>query len=137
MLERANYTLSCVPDRAADAGAIIARFHSMTGPSPARWEALPLEKVTEMVTRKTVIGSRLTMSQSYLKKGALVPRHRHDAEQIIYVLQGALRARLGADVMTVREGEVLVVPGGTFHQAEALDDTFVLDVVTVSSKAEP
>jgi quercetin dioxygenase-like cupin family protein len=37
----------------------------------------------------------------------------------------------GEDV-TVREGEVLVVPAGASHQAETLDDTFVL---TVTPKA--
>jgi quercetin dioxygenase-like cupin family protein len=101
----------------------------MTRPvSPVRWDALPLEKVTEMVARKTVRGVNLTLSQSYLKKGALVPRHAHAGEQMIYVLQGALRADLDGRPVMVREGELLHVPAGAPHQAEALDDTFVLDV---------
>jgi len=95
---------------------------------PARWDALPLEKVTEMVARKTVHGPTLTLTQAYLKKGALVPLHAHDGEQMIYVLQGALRVEVGGGDVTVREGEVLQVAAGSPHQAEALDDTFVLDV---------
>jgi len=100
--------------------------------SLARWDALPLEKVTEMVARKTVHGAHLTLTQSYLKKGALVPQHAHDGEQMIYVLQGALRTELDGREVMVREGELLQVPAGARHQAEALDDTFVLDV-----KVEP
>ncbi len=96
----------------------------------ARWEALPLEKVTEMMARKTVRGDRITLTQSYLKKGALVARHAHEGEQMIYVLQGALCAELDGREVMVREGELLQVPAGTSHQAEALDDTFVLDVRT-------
>jgi quercetin dioxygenase-like cupin family protein len=93
-----------------------------------RWDDLPLEKVTDMVARKTVAGVHHTLVQSYLKKGALVPRHAHAGEQMIYVLQGVLRASVDGEDVTVREGEVLQVPAGASHQLEALDDTFVLDV---------
>jgi quercetin dioxygenase-like cupin family protein len=47
---------------------------------------------------------------------------------MIYVLQGALRTLVDGEELTVREGEVLQVAAGAPHQAEALDDTFVLDV---------
>jgi quercetin dioxygenase-like cupin family protein len=93
-----------------------------------RWDELDLEKVTEMIARKAIIGVRETMTQTFLKRGALVPRHQHGTEQLIYVLQGALRTRVGDDAVTVREGEVLQVPAGAAHQVEALDDTFVLDI---------
>ncbi|HEY6357576.1 MAG TPA: cupin domain-containing protein [Vicinamibacterales bacterium] len=94
-----------------------------------RWDELDLEKVTEMIARKAIVGVRETMVQTFLKRGALVPRHVHGTEQFIYVLQGALRARVGdEDAATVREGEVLQVPAGAPHQIEALDDTFVLDI---------
>jgi quercetin dioxygenase-like cupin family protein len=45
-----------------------------------------------------------------------------------YVLQGALKFQLGDEEITVREGEVIHIPSGVEHQAEALDDTFELDV---------
>jgi len=93
-----------------------------------RWDELDLEKVTEMIARKAIAGVRETMTQTFLKRGALVPRHEHGTEQLIYVLQGALRTRVGDDAVVVREGEVLQVPAGVAHQLEALDDTFVLDI---------
>ena len=102
----------------------------MASPPLRRWDELPLEKVTEMVARKTVSGATQTLVQMYFKKGAIVPQHEHAGEQLVYVLQGALRARLGDDEFTVREGEVLIVPPATPHQTEALDDTFVLKVGT-------
>jgi quercetin dioxygenase-like cupin family protein len=105
----------------------------MNSPSPslARWDDLPLDKVTEMVARKVIVGADVALTQSYLKKGALVPWHAHRGGQVIYVLQGALKARLEDRDITVREGEVLSVPPAVPHQAEALDDTFVLDVRSV------
>ena len=101
----------------------------MPGPATLhRWADLPLEKVTEMVARKMIAGSDQTITQSYLKKGALVPIHAHAGEQLIYVLQGALAATIDGEAITVREGEVLRIAAGAEHQAEALDDTFLLDI---------
>ncbi len=93
-----------------------------------RWDELELEKVTEMISRKIVTGAREMIAQIYLKKGALVPMHTHESEQITYVLQGALRFLIGGEEITVREGEILHIPSWIEHQAEALDDTFELDV---------
>ena len=66
--------------------------------------------------------------QVYLKRGCLVPLHSHESEQMTYVLQGALKFVVAGQEITVREGEVLHIPSGIEHQAEALDDTFELDV---------
>jgi quercetin dioxygenase-like cupin family protein len=93
-----------------------------------RWDEIALEKVTEMISRKIVAGAREMVAQVYLKKGALVPMHAHDSEQMTYVLQGALKFLINGEEITVREGEVLHIPSGVDHQAEALDDTFELDL---------
>lgn len=93
-----------------------------------RWDELDLEKVTEMIARKAIVGVRDTITQTFLKRGALVPRHTHGTAQMIYVLQGALRTRVGDEAPILHEGEVMQVPAGLAHQIEALDDTFVLDI---------
>ena len=93
-----------------------------------RWDEIALEKVTEMVSRKIVTGEREMLAQVYLKRGCLVPMHSHVSEQMTYVLQGALRFLIGGEEITVREGEVLHIPSHLEHQAEALEDTFELDV---------
>jgi quercetin dioxygenase-like cupin family protein len=93
-----------------------------------RWDEIALEKVTEMLSRKIVSGDREMLVQSYVKRGCLVPMHAHDSEQMTYVLHGALKFLVGGEEITVREGEVLHIPPGIEHQAEALEDTFELDV---------
>jgi quercetin dioxygenase-like cupin family protein len=95
-----------------------------------RWDEIPLEKVTEMVSRKVMTGDRQTMAQVYLKRGAHVPLHRHDGEQLVYVLQGVVRWAVGGREMIVSEGEVLHVPARVSHQAEALDDAFQISVLS-------
>jgi quercetin dioxygenase-like cupin family protein len=93
-----------------------------------RWDEIALEKVTEMISRKLITGEREMLAQIYLKRGALVPMHKHESEQLTYVLQGALRFLIGGQEMTVREGEVLHIPSWVPHQAEALEDTFEMDI---------
>jgi unsaturated pyranuronate lyase len=93
-----------------------------------RWDEIALEKVTEMLSRKIVTGEREMLAQVYLKRGCLVPMHSHEAEQMTYVLQGALKFLVAGEDITVREGEVLHIPSRVPHQAEALEDTFELDI---------
>jgi len=93
-----------------------------------RWDEIALEKVTEMLSRKIVTGEREMLAQVYLKRGCVVPMHAHESEQMTYILQGALKFLIDGEDITVREGEVLHIPSWIEHQAEALDDTFSLDV---------
>jgi quercetin dioxygenase-like cupin family protein len=93
-----------------------------------RWDEIALEKITELMSQKIVAGVHQMLAQTYLKQGALVPMHAHPSEQMTYVLQGALKFRVDAEEIIVREGEVLHIPADVPHQAEALEDTFQLDV---------
>ena len=83
-----------------------------------------------MVSRKVVTGDSLTLAQVYLKRGAHVPLHHHDKEQMVYVLKGRVRWLVAGQEMIVTEGEVLRVPSGVMHQADALDDTFQISIVS-------
>jgi quercetin dioxygenase-like cupin family protein len=93
-----------------------------------RWDEIALEKVTEMISRKIVTGARQMVTQIYLKRGAIVPMHDHESEQMTYVLSGALKFLVDGREVVVREGEVLHIPAWLPHQAEALDDTFEMDM---------
>jgi len=96
--------------------------------SQYRWDDIASEKVTEMISRKIVTGEREMLAQIWLKKGAIVPTHAHESEQLSYVLQGALTFTIQGEEFIVREGEVLHIPSMVPHQAEALDDCFEMDV---------
>jgi quercetin dioxygenase-like cupin family protein len=93
-----------------------------------RWDEIALDKVTEMVSQKIITGEHETLAQIYLKRGALVPMHAHESEQMTYILQGAMRFLVDGEELVVSEGEVLHIAAFTPHQAEALEDTFELDV---------
>ncbi len=96
-----------------------------------RWESIPKERLSDKLDRRMITGDRMMITHVYLKKGCLVPRHQHMNEQITYVLEGALRFRLGAsgdEQVDVRAGEVLHIPSHLPHSAEALEDTLDVDI---------
>jgi quercetin dioxygenase-like cupin family protein len=102
-----------------------------SGVSFHRWNDMPRERVTDEIDRRVITGERMMLAHVYLKKGSIVPRHSHDNEQLTYILEGALRFKLGpegSEVIVVRAGEVLVIPSNVLHEAEALEDTLDVDV---------
>ncbi len=93
----------------------------------------PTEQLNPLISRSLITGERTMLAHVYLKKGAVVPMHSHDNEQITYVLEGALRFRIGnggPDGLVVRSGEVLHLPSHVPHEAVALEDTIDVDVFT-------
>jgi len=102
-----------------------------TGASFHRWNDMEKERVNDMLDRRLITGERMMLAHVYLKKGCVVPKHSHENEQITYILEGALRFKLGDDqkeVLTVSAGEVLHIPSNLPHEAEAIEDTLDVDV---------
>ncbi len=98
------------------------------------WAAIPRETVTDDIARRLFTGDRMMLAQVYLDKGAIVPWHSHENEQLTWVLEGALRFWIGAEgsadmkEMVVGAGDVLYIPSNVPHKAEALEDTLDVDV---------
>ena len=93
------------------------------------FDKIPVEHLNPLIDRQFVHGERTMLARIVLRKGAIVPRHSHENEQITYILEGALRFTMGdGRVITVSSGQVLVIPSNMPHQAEALVDTLDLDV---------
>jgi quercetin dioxygenase-like cupin family protein len=96
-----------------------------------RWDDMPKEQVSETLDRRLITGDRMMLAHVYLKKGAIVPQHSHENEQITYILEGGLRFWIGKDesqVIDVLPGEVLHIPSFVLHKAEALEDTVDVDI---------
>jgi quercetin dioxygenase-like cupin family protein len=97
-----------------------------------RWDDIEAEAMKGAITRKMIASDKTMIAQVFLKKGDVVPTHAHHNEQFTYIVSGALHFVLGepdqAREVTVREGEVLIIPSNVPHSAVALEDTFDLDV---------
>jgi quercetin dioxygenase-like cupin family protein len=96
-----------------------------------RWEEIPAEPLKGTITRRLISSDRMMIAHVYLKKGDDVPQHSHENEQITYILEGALHFWLGEKgerELTVRAGDVLVIPSLLPHRALAVEDTLDVDV---------
>ncbi len=94
----------------------------------SKWEAVPLEMMSDVISRRLFTGEKAMVAQVFLKKNAVVPLHHHESEQITYILKGALKFELQGTEVVVREGEVLHIPSNVPHRAIALEDTLDLDI---------
>jgi quercetin dioxygenase-like cupin family protein len=96
-----------------------------------KWDAIPAEPLKKGLSRKLITGERMMIAHVYFESGEEVPRHSHDNEQLTYILSGALRFWFGANdeqEVTVRAGEVVVIPSNVPHRAVALEKTLDVDV---------
>jgi len=83
--------------------------------------------MNEKITRKLAVGQNEMIGRLSLKKGAVVPPHKHLSEQITMVINGALKFTIGGKDITVNAGEVLVIPPNVVHSAVALEDSDDID----------
>jgi quercetin dioxygenase-like cupin family protein len=96
-----------------------------------RWDDLPKEALKPDLHRRLISTDRMMLAHVYLDKGALVPKHAHENEQLTYILEGTLRFWLGddeAEMIDVHAGEVLHIPSNLPHRAEALEQTLDVDI---------
>jgi quercetin dioxygenase-like cupin family protein len=96
-----------------------------------QWDRIPAERLKGTISRRLVTGERMMIAHVYFKKGDDVPRHLHENEQITYILEGALQFWFGEHderELTVRAGEVIVIPSNVPHRALALEDTLDVDI---------
>ena len=94
------------------------------------WESLPWEPLKPGLKRRFISGDRVMLAQIHLEKGAEVPLHHHENEQITYVIEGRLKFWIGeegAEEVIVEAGQVLHLPSNVPHRALALEDTLDVD----------
>jgi quercetin dioxygenase-like cupin family protein len=92
------------------------------------WKTMEIEKLNDKLSRQMISGENATVSQLFLKKGAMVPRHFHMNEQYSWIISGALKFVFDDREILTGPGDVLVIPPNVPHSAVALEDTVDVDI---------
>jgi len=92
-------------------------------PQLFRWAEIREEKLNEKITRKLAVGKNHMIGRLHLEKGAVVPPHKHLAEQITMVMTGALKFTIDGKDTTVLAGDVFIIPPNVVHSAVALEES--------------
>jgi quercetin dioxygenase-like cupin family protein len=93
-----------------------------------RWDDVPARDLAPGISRRFLTTQRMTIARFALSRGAIVPAHYHDHEQVSYVVSGALRFRVSGEEILVRAGEALQIPSWAEHGVEVIEDTEVIDM---------
>ncbi len=105
-----------------------------------RWADLPTDHPMQRLQRRRIIGQHAMLSEVLLEEGCIVPTHAHDNEQFAYVVRGRVSFGIGPEGsaerhdIVVETGEVLHLPAGVPHSAEALQETLVIDIFSPPSE---
>jgi quercetin dioxygenase-like cupin family protein len=73
------------------------------------------------LTFRPVLGQRAMANFVHFEPGAEAPRHVHEEEQIVIVLEGEMTFDLDGDVRTMTKGDVAVIPAWVPHGAWTTD----------------
>jgi quercetin dioxygenase-like cupin family protein len=97
----------------------------------AAWDALPQPQVAAGLGRRVLSGDQSTVIEIQLDRGVVLRTHAHPHEQFSHVTSGSMRLRTGPDLhreFVVNAGGVFHAPGGIVHEAEALEDSVVVEM---------
>ena len=88
---------------------------------------LELHKVSPHVLRdgvlaRAVTGERMTLAVVDLEPDATVPEHKHDNEQLGFVISGSLTMRIGSEKRELHAGDTYTIPSNVPHDATAGSD---------------
>lgn len=83
----------------------------------------------EGIEQKTLVyGANTLMVEFLLKKGSLLPLHSHPHEQTGYLVKGNIVLSIGADKYDVKPGDSWLIPCGTEHKADIIEDSVAVEV---------
>ena len=79
--------------------------------------ALLEEQISEKISRRILSGDQGMIVWWSIAAGVHVEPHSHANEQIVWMLKGKMEFRLGTEQRLCSQGDVVVMPGGTEHEA--------------------
>jgi unsaturated pyranuronate lyase len=92
------------------------------------WDTVIAEQLTNNIRRRMIAGTKEMMVRWEFDKGAVAARHSHPHEQIVVMVEGRLKLIVGGAERILGPDDIVVIPPDIPHEAEALEDTVVIDI---------
>ena len=73
----------------------------------------------EGINARVINGERLTLAVVDLEPNAVLPEHKHENEQLGFVIRGSLTMHIGSDMKELHPGDTYSIPSQTPHNAAA------------------
>ena len=88
---------------------------------------IPSKEVVPGITGHYAHGDKHSFGYVEIKKGSILPEHRHMHEQITYIIEGQLNMVIGGEAFPLTAGTYHVIPSNSPHSAIAITDCKVID----------
>lgn len=92
------------------------------------WAEIAVEQMNPLTRRQALHTGKMTVARLMLAKGAVVPTHQHENEQITTIESGRLRFTFPEGDVIVEAGDLLPIPPNVPHSVVALEDTVAVDL---------
>jgi quercetin dioxygenase-like cupin family protein len=73
----------------------------------------------EGLTARAVNGERITMAIIDLDANAVLPEHKHENEQLGFIIKGSMTLWVGTEVRELHPGDTYAIPSNVEHGAAA------------------
>ncbi|HWL86534.1 MAG TPA: cupin domain-containing protein [Polyangiaceae bacterium] len=104
--------------------------HSAMTPQLYELAAQPIEEISPGLQRQYLHGTRSTFVRWTAKKGAAVPLHHHENEQITWITKGACEVYSQGKRYVLKAGDIMIFPPNVPHEFVFTEDTIDVDVFT-------
>lgn len=112
----------------------------MTTASVHTWSDLETDHPMDLIDRQRIVGERMMISRVTLHPGFHVPQHHHENEQMVVMLSGRARFRVGpvggdaTEEVMLEGGQVLELPSNVPHSCDAIERCEILDLFSPVSE---
>lgn len=92
------------------------------------WDTVPAEQLDSNIARRMIVGEKEMLVHWEFQQGTLAALHSHPNEQIVVMISGKLRLAVGDEETIMGPNDIVLIPPDVPHEAEALEDTVVIDI---------
>lgn len=90
------------------------------------WDEFPAFEYVPNVFRQAVCGEKVMMTRITYRDEVTIPEHKHEAEQVMLVVQGRLWAKVGDEEQEVGPGALLIINSNVIHGFKKLSEEDVV-----------
>jgi len=94
-----------------------------------RWDATSRTFTSCPIQQHIPSGEKVTLKGINVSKGERVTSDAGPGDTLICLLRGTLKVRVAEGDLIVRNNEAIMIPFGFRHSAEAIEDSFALEMV--------
>lgn len=91
------------------------------------FKKLYLEKMNPETSLRSISGTELGLTNYLMKKGGLFSMTGNKREQILYLLCGQVKVKIGEKEYILKEGDGIIIPPQVAYTLEALEESSLLD----------